>query len=98
MGQNSRQPEGLQPKPALTLSAGLTIFAICSAPSFASAPILAATHTCFIMLGTLNVPMKAGIKTEAAVRVDKWLWAARFYKTRSAAQQAVEGGKVRLNG
>jgi ribosome-associated heat shock protein Hsp15 len=31
------------------------------------------------------------------VRVDKWLWAARFYKTRSAAQQAIEGGKVKLN-
>ena len=42
--------------------------------------------------------MKSDIKTEAAVRIDKWLWAARFYKTRSAAQQAVEGGKVRLNG
>jgi len=33
-----------------------------------------------------------------AVRVDKWLWAARFYRTRSLAQQAVEGGKVKLNG
>jgi ribosome-associated heat shock protein Hsp15 len=32
------------------------------------------------------------------VRIDKWLWAARFYKTRSLAQQAVEGGKARLNG
>lgn len=32
------------------------------------------------------------------VRVDKWLWAARFFKTRSAAQQAVEGGRVKLNG
>lgn len=32
------------------------------------------------------------------VRVDKWLWAARFFKTRSVAQQAIEGGKVRLAG
>jgi ribosome-associated heat shock protein Hsp15 len=32
------------------------------------------------------------------VRIDKWLWAARFYKTRAAAQQAVEGGRVKLNG
>jgi len=32
------------------------------------------------------------------VRIDKWLWAARFYKTRSLAAQAVEGGKARING
>ncbi len=32
------------------------------------------------------------------VRIDKWLWAARFYKTRSIAAQAVSGGKVQLNG
>jgi len=32
------------------------------------------------------------------VRVDKWLWAARFYKTRSAATDAVVGGRVHLNG
>lgn len=32
------------------------------------------------------------------VRVDRWLWAARFYKTRALATRAVEGGKVHLNG
>ncbi len=33
-----------------------------------------------------------------AVRLDKWLWAARFFKTRSMASQAVTGGKVHCNG
>ena len=32
------------------------------------------------------------------LRVDKWLWAARFFKTRSIAKTAIEGGKVHLNG
>ena len=35
---------------------------------------------------------------EEKVRIDKWLWAARFYKTRSMAAQAVSGGKIHING
>ena len=33
----------------------------------------------------------------SSVRIDRWLWAARFFKTRSLAKSAVEGGKVHLD-
>ena len=39
--------------------------------------------------------MKSGSPLTSA-RIDRWLWAARFYKTRSQAAAAIEGGKVRL--
>lgn len=32
------------------------------------------------------------------VRIDKWLWAARFFKTRNLAKQAIDGGKIRCDG
>ncbi|MCG6659734.1 ribosome-associated heat shock protein Hsp15 [Halomonas campisalis] len=34
----------------------------------------------------------------SSVRLDKWLWAARFFKTRALAKKAIEGGKVHYNG
>ncbi|MGU9866167.1 ribosome-associated heat shock protein Hsp15 [Kluyvera ascorbata] len=37
-------------------------------------------------------------KSTEGVRLDKWLWAARFYKTRAVARKMIEGGKVHYNG
>lgn len=42
--------------------------------------------------------MSNGVHDGEKLRLDKWLWAARFFKTRSLAKAAIEGGKVQLGG
>src|SRR5579862_1224520 len=52
MGQNSYQPEGLQPESALAALLVLRIHQVFASPGALPSPILAATHTCFMLLRT----------------------------------------------
>jgi ribosome-associated heat shock protein Hsp15 len=46
----------------------------------------------------MPVSTRKNLPETGSMRLDKWLWAARFYKTRALANQAVTGGKVHMNG
>jgi ribosome-associated heat shock protein Hsp15 len=50
----------------------------------------------FAMTRGANAP--AAVPAEPRVRIDKWLWAARFYKTRNLAAEAIDAGHVRVDG
>jgi ribosome-associated heat shock protein Hsp15 len=42
--------------------------------------------------------MRSSTSVDAGLRLDKWLWCTRFFKSRALAQEAVSGGHVHLNG
>jgi ribosome-associated heat shock protein Hsp15 len=52
--------------------------------------------TCLLM--NKKAKDKSTEKSQPKTRLDKWLWAARFYKTRQLAAEAINGGHVHLNG
>lgn len=52
---------------------------------------------CVVSAAIMPAMITSSAKPVDEVRADVWLWAARFFKTRSLAKQAIEGGKVEVN-
>ncbi|MDH5368933.1 MAG: ribosome-associated heat shock protein Hsp15 [Gammaproteobacteria bacterium] len=50
------------------------------------------------MANQKNSKIESNDKSQLKTRLDKWLWAARYYKTRQLAAEAINGGHVHLNG
>jgi ribosome-associated heat shock protein Hsp15 len=45
-----------------------------------------------------NSEQRTSSNHDSTIRIDKWLWAARFYRTRTTAKEAIDGGKVHFQG
>ena len=58
-----------------------------------------AVQMCYLVIFQIDGSLcLSGTVKDNRVRIDKWLWAARFFKTRSIATQAVSGGLIHING